>query len=378
METILVAGEPTYRVEMDSVVFCVTVTGAQVGPVLFQLPSGTIQPFQVAPWAGEASSRALDPMLRVLRGDFFCLPFGENKSPMEGERFRPHGETANENWSFVNLAASKYEAALELNLDLKVRPGRVSKTIAARAGERVIYQTTRISEMSGPMCYGHHAMLRLPESEGSGFVSVSPFVRGQVLPREFEHPEEEGYQSLQPGAMFDTLSAVERLDGSVADLSRYPAREGFEDLVMVCGDPQSNFAWSAVAVPGEGYVWFGLKDRRTLPSTVLWHSNGGRHYAPWNGRHRGVLGVEEVCANFHLGLAESVTPNPVSDDGIPTCYDFRPEETREIRYAMGVHPVGPDTGPVVKIDLVESGARLRFENGSETVAPLDPEFLRVD
>ena len=377
METIVVAGEPTYRVEIGPIVFCVTVTGAQVGPVLFQLPHRIVQPFNVAPWAGEASSRALDPMLRVLRGDFFCMPFGENKAPYQEERYRPHGETANQTWSFGSFEATEAQAALELALETEVRPGRVGKTIGARAGECVVYQTIRISEMEGPMCYGHHAMLRFPQGEGSGLVSVSPFVRGQVLPKTFEHPDEGGYQSLCPGATFDSLMAVESLDGSRADLSRYPARKGFEDLVMVCADPQSHLAWSAVVFPDEGYVWFGLKDRRTLPSTVLWHSNGGRHYAPWNGRHTAVLGIEEVCAYFHLGPAPSVAPNPVSDAGVPTFREFRPDETIEIRYAMGVHPVEPDTGRVVGIDLVERGANLRFENGSETVAPLDAEFLRL-
>ncbi|MSU46464.1 MAG: hypothetical protein EXS42_04925 [Lacunisphaera sp.] len=51
-------------------------------------------------------------------------------------------------------------------------------------------------------------------------------------------------------------------------------------------------------------VWFALKDPRVLASTVLWYSSGGRH--------RGVLGLEDVASYFHIGLAGSAAPNPAS------------------------------------------------------------------
>ena len=44
--------------------------------------------------------------------------------------------------------------------------------------------------------------------------------------------------------------------------------------------------WSAVARPGGGDMALMLKNPAKLPVTMLWYSNGGRSYAPWNGRHR--------------------------------------------------------------------------------------------
>jgi len=70
------------------------------------------------------------------------------------------------------------------------------------------------------------------------------------------------------------------ITGQCTDLSKYPARRGFEDLVMIVSDPSVRLDWTAAAFPTLGYVWFGLKDVKVLRNTVFWFSNGGRHYAP--------------------------------------------------------------------------------------------------
>jgi len=56
-------------------------------------------------------------------------------------------------------------------------------------------------------------------------------------------------------------------------------------------------------------------------------SNGGRHYPPWSGRHINVVGLEEVTSWFHVGLAESVAKNPVSEKGFPTSAVLREGES---------------------------------------------------
>jgi hypothetical protein len=51
---------------------------------------------------------------------------------------------------------------------------------------------------------------------------------------------------------------------------------------MVAHEATPEFAWTAVIFPEQRYVWFALKNPRLL------RSNGGRHYAPWHGRHVSV------------------------------------------------------------------------------------------
>jgi hypothetical protein len=218
----------------------------------------------------------------------------------------------------------------------RIRPGVITKRVRLVPGQTVLYCSHEITGMAGPMCLGHHAMLRFPDGEGAGRIACSGFRFGQVLPAPFENPARGGYSSLLPGAVFRDLRRVPRADGSYADLTRYQAREGFEDLVLLATRPSRPVAWIAVAFPGEGYLWFALKDPSLLASTVLWHSNGGRHYPPWNGRHRHVLGLEEVTAFFDFGLAASARPNPLSRRGVPTTVTLRPDRPLRIPYVMGV------------------------------------------
>ena len=42
--------------------------------------------------AGERIDRSQPPVIRVLRGDFFCMPFGGNEGSFRGERHLVHGE----------------------------------------------------------------------------------------------------------------------------------------------------------------------------------------------------------------------------------------------------------------------------------------------
>jgi hypothetical protein len=122
----------------------------------------------------------------------------------------------------------------------------------------------------------------------------------QTCPERFEDPALGGYNSLKVGATFRDLRRVPLAAGGTTDLTRYPARAGFEDLVMLSARTGTRFGWTAVTFPQQRYVWFALKNPAVLASTVLWHSNGGRHYAPWSGRHRGVLGLEDVTSYFHF------------------------------------------------------------------------------
>jgi len=76
----------------------------------------------------------------------------------------------------------------------------------------------------------------------------------------------------------------------------------------------------------------------------FWISNGGRHYPPWNGRHVGVMGLEEVTSYFHYGLAESVKANPLSKRGFATHLKLRARTPLHVAYIMGLAavPVGFD------------------------------------
>jgi hypothetical protein len=171
---------------------------------------------------------------------------------------------------------------------------------------------------------------------------------------------------------------VATVTGETADLSRYPARRGFEDLVMLVNDPGRRLAWTAVSFPDDGYVWFALKDASVLRQTIFWISNMGRYYPPWNGRHLNVMGLEEVTSYFHYGLAESAVENPISVAGHPTSVRLREEEELDVRYVMGVAAAEPGFGRVEDITPIAGGVSIRGSSGASIEARVHLAFLNLD
>jgi hypothetical protein len=371
-DTEIVAGQASWRIATDDVEAFVTRDGGHLGPVTFDRGGRAIAPLSMPPWAGDTSGEVQDPLLQVLRGDFFTLPFGSNSTAYDGEQHPFHGETAQARWTLEDHA----EDELHLSLRTTVRPGRVDKRIRLRAGHPAIYQQHTISGMAGPMALGHHVMVRFPDHEGSGVVSTSRFVHGQVYPGEFE-PDEGGFQALDPGAEFESLDRVPLRDGGLTDLSRYPARPGFEDLAMVVADDALPFAWTAVVFADEGYAWFALRDPKVLRNTVFWVSNGGRHYPPWNGRHVNVLGIEDVTAYFHEGVAASAGDNPLSARGYPTSVELDPERPLAVNHIMGVArlPAGFDEVVSIEPGTEPETAVLRARSGRSVTVAVDLGFL---
>jgi hypothetical protein len=376
--TRVLLGQPSWRLATSEVEAFVTERGGHLGPVTFCRKGQAVQPYAVAPWAEERTDPGLLPLLRVLRGDFFCLPFGGNATPLGQEKHPVHGETANANWRFESLREENGCTELRVSLKTRIRPGRVDKVITLREGHNAVYSRHIVSGMTGAMNLGHHAMLKFPDPPGSGVLSTSPFVYGQVFPGAFEMPENGGYSSLKAGAEFQSLERVPTADGGVTDLTRYPARRGFEDLALLVSDDAVPFAWTAVTFPRQRYVWFSLKDPRVLRETVFWFSNGGRHYPPWNGRHLNVMGLEEVTSYFHYGLAESTRRNPLSARGIPTALRLKPDRPLVVNTLMGVTAVPSGFDRVRAIVPGPGGIEIRSASGKTVKVPLELDFLNQE
>lgn len=370
-------GQPGWHFRNDTVDAWLTQLGGHLGPVTFRLADGReVQPFAVAPWAEEKLAPDTPNVLRALRGDFFCAPFGGNETPFRGERHPAHGETANRPWTLVSWERRDGTTTLHAQMETTVRRGCVDKRLTLRDGHAAVYCEHVLSGMRGPMAIGTHPCLQFPDEPGAGRISTSGFSFGATLPTPLERPEQGGYSALKVGARFASLRRVPRADGGVADLSRYPARRGYEDLVVLFGKKQPRaWAWSAVTFPREGHVFFALKDPAVLRHTVLWHSNGGRHYPPWNGRHVNVLGLEEVTSYFHLGLAESVKPNAISRAGLPTAVQLDPKKPLRVAhiFAMAAVPRGFDE--MKTITRAPGGVTLTARSGKKVFAPVELDFV---
>jgi hypothetical protein len=212
-------------------------------------------------------------MLAALRGDWFCSAFGENGEPWRGRLLPPHGESANRDWEFLASGETAENCWLQLGVDLPVQGGRCTSTTVLFHHQTVIYQRHDLANLSGPINPGHHATLAFPRNAGQGRLSFSRFIHLESCCVNLAPSTESSLSCLEPRRSFDDLRRAPCVDGSTADLTCYPAREGCEDIVLVGADPNLDFAWSAVTLPRAGYAWFALRNPRQLASTLLWFSN---------------------------------------------------------------------------------------------------------
>ena len=384
METTDVFGAPAYKLQHDLVSLSITAVGGMVAPVDFVLPDGgVVSPYYVSPWQGEELQLPV-PVLRYLRGDFFCMPFGADSrferlgdgGASVTEMHQVHGETATQEWRFVGAKHTEEAASVTLEMDTKVRAAHVQKTVSLRAHQTAIYVEHRISGAEGPMTLGHHATLGAQQPMR---ISTSKFDLGLTAPGPDVPTDEAGeYYALAPSAEFSTLSAVpsrwKRPD--TVDCSVFPARAGFVDILSLSVRPGrlSTPAWTAAVCEEGNYLWYSLKDSTVLPTTVMWMENRGRHGAPWSGRNC-CIGLEEVCGYLAEGLAASAADNPVAERGIPTVHTLTRERDLVVRNLQGVVPVPDGFGAVESVEFAPDGVVFVGEKGARVQTAVEWGFV---
>jgi hypothetical protein len=374
-----VFNQPSYEIRSDQVSLSITEMAGQMAPVTFYRQSKqSISPLAVAPWWKEKLPPGQPNVIKGLRGDFFCMPFGGGVTKYKGRAYPPHGETANRKWQFQDLVRSGQGSVLHLKINLKLQSGSVQKSLGLANGENAVYVRHRITGLSGPMSYSHHATLQFPDRLGAGRLSFSKHKHAATFYIPVESPETQTYSVLKPDSVIQDLKKVPLTDGTTTDLTSYPNRRGYEDLAMICADPDLDFAWSTVTFEKERYVWFNIKDPKVLASTVLWFTNGGRYFEPWNGRHINVMGMEEGTTYWGDGVEASSKPNDLTRRGIQTCHRFSPSKPFDVPCIMGVTKVPKGFNTVKDIKRMDDAtvrlignARLRVD------IPLQLGFLET-
>lgn len=367
-----VFGFHSYELKNDEVEMCVTREGGQMAPVVFFPKSGSpVSPYYVNPWRDEERDGSLDVLLQALRGDFFCFPFGgDNTTPSYS--FEGHGPTANRKWRFVK----KCKRSLRIAMDFPDGKARVETEYLTIPGHSCLYITNTVANCALRLPYGHHCIL---DCSSPLLISTSPIIFGMVSP-ESDKPTEGGeYRALAGHGEFKSLKAVpSRLtDQPTFDLTRFPAREGFCDIVQLYNDPASGrIGWSCAVCPEKGYVWFSFKRIEDLPSTTLWMENKGRHGKPWSGRNV-CVGIEDTMSFFAAGAKESCQPNLLTERGIPTSRQFSPDKPARIRIIEGVARIPNDFAAVARVETrpEDREAALIDEEGRRAPVLIDLGFL---
>lgn len=278
-----------------------------------------IAPLHRAPWAPSEVPADAPPHQAWLAGDFLAAPMGAGPEGL-------HGLTANGDWQVMPAGPGTLRAVLAG----AVRGATVVKELSLSDGHPFVYQRHLFIGGAGALPVSNHAMIAVPNGAKLSFSRKRWW---ETLAEPLETTR--GRSALAYPRRAEDAAEFPGADGGTVNLHRYPWGDRHEDFVAGVEDPAARLGWTAVVRPSEGDLILSLKNAAELPMTMLWHSNGGRDYAPWNGRHLGCLGVEEGVALPVLGLSSREVPDPLTAAGQPALVTLRPHGTVEVRHVLG-------------------------------------------
>ena len=297
----------------------------------FPVDGRQVDPFYRAGWEGFAESRLLDK----LRGDFVCAPFGVTPAaPLPGwpapqpDRVTEyaHGYCSHGDWEVVQLDEDRVQLSIAYPDGDPVE--RVTRVVACLDGE-ISFEDRILTRVDASLPLGLHPTFRLPETPGAATLELPAT---DWLQSPAAKPEESS--RLTPAQRFDDPAAAPSHDGT-ADLTRLPWEGASEDLVMLVGvqDPTV-----ALVNHEDRYRVRVTWDTSVLKHLLLWVSNRGRNYLPWNGGNR-CLGIEPITSAFDYGTSICSQPNPLSEAGAPTTVALKAGEELVIRHTVTVEGV---------------------------------------
>lgn len=327
-----------------------------------------LRPLHRAPWIDEPATRISDwsPGTKGLSGDFLCAPF----SASDVEEAPLHGWSANSRWQVVETLALPDGARATLRLERTILGAVVEKTLTLRDGHPFLYQEHAFIGGSGELPAAHHPMTVM---QAGGHLSFSPKRLAMTPDASLEPDPSRGRHALAYPARANDLSRFPRADGGIYDLTLYPADGRDEDFVLLVEDEHDGPGWTAVARRAEADLFLVLKNPRDLPITMLWISNGGRDYAPWNGRHRGVLGIED--GRTAVGHASSLRDNSLKQLGVPTSFVLDPQGAVRFRHVLGAAPLANGLEAPVTLEARDGFLRSVFAKGDTLSVAFDDTFL---
>jgi len=313
-----------------------------------------IAPLHTAPWVGREEMPAdADPHLARLGGDFFCAPFAGREGPSPS-----HGWPPNSEWD-AKAGTSELTATLEKT----VFGATLTKTLTLRDRHPFVYQRHVFDGGAGEFAVANHACVSLPNG---GIIRTSPKRWWETPNTALEPDPARGRSALSYPARGEA-HAFPAASGT-CDLTRFPWAPAHEDFVAGVEASGHTLGWTAVTRLGQGDVFLSLRNATRLPMTMLWHSHGGRDYAPWSGRHRHCLGVEEGAARHMLGLsgdADLTAPGAIPLGGqVVICH------------AIGAVPWPTETA-VEHVTVADGALTISGADGTSATVPFDTGFLTL-
>lgn len=309
-----------------------------LGPVDFRVGDRWVQPFAVAPWSGDPAGRLADipPLLRRLRGEWPCVPFGGTGMPnglpddwstgaQPAWHRHDHGYSSNHQW----VVDSASECAVSLSIDYPDdHPvARLERRITFHPTEpRIDLELIILARENVVMPVGLHPVFRLPTTPGGAKLELKPGVRLWSFPVDVEPGKSAAAADQRDVALRHLRSRV----GGPLDITTLPLAGESEDLMLATGTEGHAVLHNREQEYSVKLNW----NADDLPSCGLWLSNRGRGFYPWNGRFC-AIGIEPVAAPFDLGPVFT-SDNPMSRAGHKTGVTLVAGEPWFTQYSIAV------------------------------------------
>lgn len=346
--------------------------GGMLAPLTLVLPDGkTISPLQVAPW-GVDNDPALPGVLRRLRGEWPCLPYGASKAPgnlpdgwsaRAAEDAWDHGYTANHDWQLVSQTSEALVIAIDYPagsaIQRLVRTVRPVPEAPAIEVELTIHARERVQ-----LPLALHPTFAIPPSG----VQITSATAARIYT--YPVPTEPGVSRLLPNAAGHTLDAMPTVTGTQA-FTRLPLPYATEELMQMV-DCQPPFTLRYLEAQVEVQLdW----DTDVLPDALIWISNAGRSHAPWSGRHY-ALGIEPMSGFFDLGRV--VTPDPGHPLAAKQGVQLNPAQPLRVCYRISAASVPSPAKPRrLRLGMVGGGQGAFIGAVHRLAARLDDEYELV-
>lgn len=338
--------DTVWHLEWTHGAFDIHSAGGMLGGVAFQCNGRTIRPFYEAPWLGQPEPQ-LSGLLGVLRSEFPCVPFGVPCAPNDlppnwreaaatpvaaGDGAHEavddllHGYGAAGAWSLVRQTSHEIEIKIDYPEHAAIAGlTRIVRAVPDRAALEFVLRIVARVPARRPV--GLHPNLALPSIAGGLQIEPGQFRFGMV------HPggPERGVSRACAGATFESLESVPLTTGGREAFDRLPFADATEEIVQLCGIDGTVRLTDDETRARYRLTW----DADTLPSLLLWISNRGRAYVPWNSRNQ-CVGVEPVASAFDLGCSASLAPNPINTCGVATALTLSPDKPTDIAYRFEV------------------------------------------
>lgn len=277
--------------------------GGMVAPLTFRLGDGrSVSPLQVAPWGADNDAQ-WPGVLRRLRGEWPCLPYGASKPPAglpkgwtghAADDSWDHGYTANHDWYLVSQTATEIQIAIDYPDQGPIEC--LQRTVRVRPNEAAIdVELTIHARQDAQVPLALHPTFKVPVS--GVHITSAQAARVHTYPV----PTEAGVSRLVPNTTGPSLDAMPITGGALQSYTALPLPYATEELMQMeqCQTPfVLHYPQDKVDVQ---LRW----DTSVLPDALIWISNAGRSHAPWSSRHY-ALGVEPMSGFFDLGRV--VTP----------------------------------------------------------------------